>query len=521
MPSTFFKLSPTRRVSFAPFPRLITLPDPPAPGAITPAMVVSYPDTDGTPQRVSVVDNVTTITGVAPFSVRFFLGGTRSEQPDGDDDIGALWGIDYLMEYGDAAETGTWPYSGQPRGQDQSGTVHSHTYRNAGTFEARATATDSADASAFIRVIVQVTAPGAGVDLTPGVIPTWADDTVYNAPAGGTWGSTNFNGRSNIIIRKTGEGPDPVFGTITLDGRNEPNFAITRTRGIRFLNCDVANVTWGNVGFDNCTFVGGRVRTLSAPGMQYAADQLIVNSRTAQQAQNVRFPRGLFLHEVGEINPVVGANYVCIGEIRGLSIKGSHLNRTDVVTTLTEHNFRGIYEESEQRHNLITNPTTASRSYIKLNGWSCTVGVDLTDSGGGIPVANGVPDAWPESGMAIELLPDAETAEGARVLGIPSSNVCIIDNFLGSAEDGPTEANVGAGPENNDPLEPGQGCELVMFKRNNWYQVDIEYNASLTGRGLGMQECFFNSGAGAAVGVSAGVDHPRRTPDGWEGPYFT
>lgn len=471
-------------------------------------------------RRWQVVSDGDTIYGVAPFSVEFFGGDTRSIEEDADDDVGAWWNVGTLINYGENLG-GNWSISGRPRDTDRGAPMWGHTYTVPGTHECRVTNEDNGARQSFIRLNVVVTAPGAGVDMTPGVLPVWADNTVYNAPAGGSWGNTNFNGRTNIIIRKVGEGADPIFGIVTLDGRNEPNFAITRANGIRFLNCDVARVTFGNVGFDYCSFVGGRVRTLALPGMQYSRDQLIENNRTAQQAANVRMFRGFFLHNTGELNPVPGTDYVCIGEGRGMHWKNVWARRTDVVGVDTEHNLRGVYAYSSFRHVLFTCETPTFRSFNKFNGWDCILGVNLADSGGGIPVANGVPDQWQDDETLVEMVSGAPTAGTARRRGLPSTHIALADNIYGSAADGEPEANVGAGPENNDALQPGQGCELVSHEYSVWYRETITYNASYTGRGVGMRQCFFNMGAGSAVGISAGTDHPRRTPDGWEGPYFT
>lgn len=493
----------------------------PAPSSgITPAMTVGYMDTSNVRHWDSVTDGVTTITGVAPFLVEFFGGDTRSEETDADDDVGAWWNIGYHIDYGEALG-GTWSRSGRPKDTDRGGPMFAHTYTTAGTFECRMTCRDSAGNQAFIRVNVVVTMPEVDVVMTSGVIPTWTDNTVYGAPAGGTWGDFNTNGRSNIIIMKTGEGADPVFGIWTVDGRNETNAVINRTNGVRFWNCDVARMTCGNVSFDYCGVVGGRLRTIALPGMQYSRDQLIENNRTAQQAANVRMLRGMFLHDCGEVNPVAGTDYVQIGEGRGCHWKNVWARRTDVVGVQTEHNLRGVYAYSSFRHVLFTCETTAFRSFNKFNGWDCILGVDLTDSGGGIPVANGVPDEWQADDTLVEMVPDAPTAGTARRRGLPSSRIALSDNVYGSAADGEPEANVGAGPENNDALQPGQGAELVSHEYSIWYRTTITYNASYTGRGVGMRECYFNMGAGSAVGISAGTDHPRRTPDGWEGPYFT
>ena len=267
-------------------------PPPPPPGSVTPVLYAGYMDASGNRQWTTVVDNVTTISGTAPFFVEFYGGDSVSAQTNSDTPDEAFHNLGFLINYGENLG-GNWSLSGLPRDTDRGIPMFAHTYTTAGTHQARLTCRDSAGNQAFIRLNVVVSAPGAGVEMTPGVIPAFADNTVYNAPAGGVWGdiTSQLTGRRNVIVRKTGSGADPVFGTVTLDDRNNSNTTITRSGGIRFLNCDVAQVFWGNVGFDYCAFVGGRVRSLNPAPMENAADQLIVNNRTELQFSNVELPR--------------------------------------------------------------------------------------------------------------------------------------------------------------------------------------------------------------------------------------
>lgn len=474
---------------------------PPA-STVTPAMTVGYVDTSGNRQWTSVVDNVTTISGTAPFSVEFYGGQSVSEQTDSDTADEAFWNLGFLINYGENLGT-TWSNTGLPVDTDRGIPMFAHTYTTAGTHQARMTCRDSAGNQAFIRINVVVSAPGAGTDMTSGVIPTFTSNTVYNAPAGGTWGNiTNqLNGLHNIIIRKSGTGADPVFGEVSLDNRNEPNTAITRTRGVRFLNCDVASVTWGNVGHDYCSFVGGRVRVLAPPNMFYAADQVIAQGMTSQQAQNVRMARGLFLHNTGQLGDS-GAGYVIIGEMRGLHMK----NVTSVKASTGNHNIRGVFAYSSFRHCLLNNTVAGSVSYWKFQGWECTTGVSL-------PANKGTPDPWPSTDMVV-------TAAGGRVLGLPSTNVAVVDCDMGLTGSDQPDANAGFGPENNN-VEAAQGCELSGFEYCNWFWTTNWYTIDLSGRALGRRNCKLNDGAGADVDVAAGTNHPNRTPDGWDGPFYT
>lgn len=474
---------------------------PPA-STVTPVLSVGYVDTSGNRQMTSVIDGVTTITGVAPFFVEFHGDLSVSEQTDSDTPQEAFWNLGFLINYGEALG-GNWSVSGRPKDTDRGFPIFAHGYTTVGTHQARMTCRDSAGNQAFIRVNIVVTAPGAGTNMTSGVIPTFTSNTVYNAPAGGTWGNiTNqLNGLHNVIIRKSGSGADPVFGNVYLDSRNEPNTAITRSRGIRFLNCDIANLTWGNVGHDYCAAIGGRVRVLTIPNMYYAADQVLAQGMTSQQAQNVRTAKGLLLQDTGQLGDT-GGGYVIIGEMRGLHLK----NVTSVKATTGNHNIRGVFEGTSFRHCLLNNTVAGSVSYWKFQGWECTTGVSL-------PTLKGTPDAWPSTDMVV-------TAAGGRRLGLPSSRVAVVDCLHGLSGSDQPDANAGFGPENN-VAEPAQGCELAGFEYCNWFWTTNWYDIDLTGRYLGRRECFLNNGAGGSVNVSTNVNHPNRTPDGWAGPTYT
>jgi len=476
-------------------------PPPPPPGSVTPALVVGYMDASGNRQWTTVVDTVTTITGTAPFLVEFYGGDSVSAQTDSDTPAKAFHNLGFLMNYGEDLG-GNWSLSGLPRDTDRGAPVFGHTYTTPGEHQASLLCRDSAGNQNLIRVNVVVTAPGAGVTMTPGVLPTFADNTVYNAPAGGTWPNiTNqLDGRRNIIIRKTGSGADPVFGTVTLDGRNEPNATITRTGGIRFLNCDVATVTCGNVGFDYCAFVGGRVRQINLPPMLNGANEIFAQSRTALQASNVRMIRGLMLQDTGVLGESNAAGYNLIGEGRGFHFK----NVASIKTSTAQHNIRGVFTYSSFRHGFLRNTVAGSVSFFKFQGWGATA-------------ASNTPDPWRDDDTVVDY-------PAGRVLGLPSSRLVIVDNIIGQAGDPNPSANAGAGPQNNLPTSP-EGCELVSFEYNRFAATTQWFTIDLSGRNLGARENRLNLGAGAVVDVAAGTNHSEfpagRIPPGWQSPYMT
>lgn len=470
--------------------------EPPPAGAVTPALTVSYVDTSGNPQNTAVVDNVTTVTGAAPFFVSFNAYGFVSTVTDADTADKAFCTLEYLFEFGEARGT-TWATTGRSTDTERGGPVCGYGYETPGTYQCRVWGRDSAGNQGYIRLNVVVTDPGAGTNMTSGVIPTFASNTVYNAPAGGTWGdiTSQLNGLHNVIIRKSGSGADPYFSSVSLDNRNEPNSAITRTSGVRFLNCDIGNLTYGNVGFDHCAAINGRVRMLTLQNMYSAADQLLVNNRTQQQCENVRMARGLLLQNTGELGDS-GGGYVLIGEIRGLHLRGI----TSTKTSTGQHNTRGVFKESSFRNCVFNNTTAGSVSYLKFQGWECTAGPN-------------VPDAWPSTDMVV-------SGAGGRRLGLPLSMVCVSDCIMGLAGSDQPDANIGLGPENNINGEPAQGCELSRIDHcvtpwtTQWYTVD------LSGRYLACRDYRLNNGAGALLDVGENTAHTNRTPPGWDGPTY-
>lgn len=470
--------------------------EPPPSGAVTPALTANYVDTGGVARSTPVIDNVTTITGEAPFFVSLNAHGFVSTVADADTADKAFCTMEYLHEFGEARGT-THPNTGRSTDTERGGPVVGYAWETPGTYPYRVWGRDSAGNQGYIRLNVVVTAPAAGVNMTSGVIPAFADNTVYNAPAGATFPNiTNqLDGRVNVLIRKTGSGADPTFGTVTLDGRNQPNTAITRSKNIRFLNCDVARVEYGNVGFDNCAFVNGRVRALQLQNMFYAADQVINTGMTSQQAQNVRMARGLLLQNTGALGDS-GAGYVLIGEIRGLHLRGI----TSTKTSTGQHNTRGVFKESSFRNCVFNNTADGSVSYLKLQGWECTAGPN-------------VPDAWPSTDMVV-------SGAGGRRLGLPLSMVCISDCIMGLSGSDQPVTNIGMGPENNINGEPAQGCELSRIDHcvtpwtTQWYTVD------LSGRYLACRDYRLNNGAGALLDVNENTTSTNRTPPEWGGPTY-
>ncbi len=487
----------------------VDLSTPPS-GAVTPVLEASYA-IGATRYRTSVIDNVTTISGTAPFSVTFDAYGSVSTASDCDTALKGFVNLRFSYNFGEARGT-TWGTTGLSTDTERGGAVAGYTFETPGTHQVILNIEDSAGNSQPIRVNFVISAPGSGVAMTSGVIPTFADNTVYDAPAGGTWGdiTSQLRGKVNVIIRKSGGGADPVFGTVTLDDRNEPTGTVTRTIGVRFLNCDVAKVTCGNLGFDYCSFVNGRVRAIELPTWYSAADQAVANkaTRTVEQGYNVRTPRGLFLQNTGDLGEPSGSDYVLfVDGLQELHLRGVTLTKD----TVGQHNLRGVLRKSSIRNCIHRNIVAGTTSFNKLQGWDCTVGVSL-------PGQHGTPDAWPEDDTVVAFATGGDN-KPTRILGLPSSRVCWSDTIMGPSGSNQPTTNFGAGPENNN-VEPAQGCELITV---DYCYSDIAtpwFQPSATGRFIRF-DYRYGGANGTQFTVSEGTDQPNRVPDGWNGPYYS
>ncbi len=492
----FLKIGTTGLIISAGMLATVPVDAAPEPSGITPVLTAEWVDTSGVLHTTEVIDGVTTISAVVPFSVEFSAIGTVSTLEDSNTVAKGAHALGFHYHFGEET-TETWATTGQPKVIQRGPPVAGYVFRETGTKQVVLKIRNSAGAQEQIRCNLVLSAPGAGTNMTSGVLPTFVSGGVYNAPAGGVWPdiTSQLNGLHDIIIRKTGSGADPRFGEVSLDNRNEPNFPITRSSGIRFLNCDVARVKFGNVGFDGCAFVGGRVRALELYNMYSAAEQLIAQSRTAQQAQNVRMARGLFLHDTGEMNDS-GGGYVVIGEMRGLHVNGAVMRKTSTA----QHNTRGVFMNTTFSNCLITNSVAGSVGYFKGQGWECTNA--------------STPDPWPDNGMVVAVDGDGLPT---RILGLPIWTTYCTDVIFGDSGSDQPDANGGYSPENNNP-EADQGAGWCSFDfcrtvwTSTWYTFD--------GSGQYIRSDYrLNMGAGAQVGTAMGVNHTNRVPPGWNGPY--
>lgn len=490
-------------------------PPPPPSGAVTPALTLSYLDGDGVRHRTPVIDGVTTITGPAPFSVTFDAGGSLSTASDANTADLAFVNLKYLFNFGENRGT-TWATTGRPTDTERGGPVAGYTFETVGTHQPAVQVTNSLGQQSTITCTVVVTALGAGTDMTPDVLPAFVNGGVYNAPAGGTWPNigSHLNGLHNVTIRKVGSGADPYFPEVNLESRNEPDGTVTRTRGIRFLGCDVGKVTCGNLGFDYCSFTNGWVRCVELPTWYSAAEQAYSNrdTRTPDQGRNVRTPRGLFLQSTGVLGQPAGSDYVMfVDGLQELHLRGVTLRKT----TGGQHILRGVLYRSSIRNCIEEATGETPTSINKLQGWDCTLGLSL-------PSNTGTPDEWPEDDTVVAFNPVAPGGDGKpnRMLGLPSWMVCWSDCILGPAGTSQPTTNFGVGPENNIPDQPAQGAGRIAVDHCYSGFTTPWYEPSATGKAIRF-DYRYGGPDGTQFTVAEGTHQPLRVPAGWDGPYFT
>lgn len=471
----------------------------PPPVGLTPALRVGYVDADGERHwDLAASDGSTTISGTAPFLVDFWAGESRSVALDATDDVGAYWNLGYRLEYGEGLG-GTWPISGRSRDYDDGQPMFARAYTVPGTHTATLQVADSEGRQRSISLTVEVLAPPAeGVLMTSGVIPDFQNDTVYDAPAGGTWGDIGgqLNGRRNVIIRKAGEGADPVFGTVQFDGRNIPDAPVTRTAGVRFVNCDIGNVTGGSVAFDYCGVVGGRLRRVEPPSAQeYWWGRVFSDALSQNAANNVRYLRGLFLWDCGEINETYG--YPLFGGGRGVHVIGCSLKSI----SQGFHVVRGVFAYSSFRHTQ-TALMPWGYGYYKIQGQPTTA-------------SDGYPDSWDDMDRVGDYASE-------RYFGLPSQAVAIQNVVMGA--NGDTQPSTNVDIKYGEP-DQTQGVELAGVEDSVYHGRDEDwFPVRLAGRGLGARNVRLSDGAGGIVSVVA-PDGPEGIPGGsggpWDGPYIT
>jgi hypothetical protein len=470
--------------------RRISAPPAPDPEGIEASLLVEYIDQSGNQQRTTVASGSTTITGTAPFLVGFDATASRSESEGCDTVFGAFHLMGYRFNFGEGLG-GNWPIVATPLDEYLGAPITHYAFTEIGSHTVRMRAKDPDDREQTITLTVVVEDPGAGTNISEGGSwPTWASNTVYNLAAGtdhSAKGNIDLNGLHNVLIRKTGEGADPIVSNFRPDARTLSGSSITQTKHCRLWGVDCASMTWGAHGHLYCGVIEGRCRTLGwAPG-EYQWDHDV---DTEQKALNLRWPRGCFFWRCGEINANAGG-HIIITSGRSMVFRGVDLHKNSGGSGT--HLMRGIYDRLDISHCRVWSTATVV-TYMKIQG-----------GGGG--------DDWPENDVV------GIWGVGREILGTKYCN--IRENQFGVSGDTNPDGNVQFEPESNDTELPDQYASISCYEDNVWFEAtQAGANISLGGRSLMARNNLLNMGAGSNHGVTTSFN-PNRIPDGWDGPYIT
>lgn len=458
-------------------------------------VVAEYVDTSGVTQNATA-DNTTTptISGVAPFSVFFDASGSRSEDPNADDEIGAWMYMNYRFNIGTGA-TGTWSISGMQKNQIEGAPIAGFVFEVAGTHTVTVTVRDTEGRQGSITMTVEVSAPGAGATInTGGSWPAWASGGVYNLAAGtdhSAKGAINLNGLHNVLIRKTGAGADPIVSSLNWDTRTNVDSVAARTRGCRIDGINVGAISESPIGHLYCSVLnhGGSFYYNSTPVWWYWQQ-----ASTTTQKNNMCYPRGAMFWNCNEITSG-GDNYVFIWTAKNLTIRNCDLNKT--AGDGGQHVFRGTYSGLDLRGNRFRS-AVVTMSYNKIHGFNNGSTFDAWRSDDRFGLAGGAGYEYVTRQIAIE----------NNIYGAAGSN-----NNVGT--------NIELMPENDDAGEPRQGVELASVQGNVWYvSTNIGMATSFGGRGIVYSNNRLNMGAGSGVAISTS-SRTNRIPVGWDGPYLS
>lgn len=494
-------------------------------GALTAALFADYVDSSGTFQQTEVVDGVTSISGVAPFLVKFRGYDTRSTELDGDDAEGGFRHIGYRFNYGEALGT-TWSYPdgfSYSKDEDTGPPISYRAFRTAGTYTVRMKAKDSADNEDTVSLTVVVAASSTlttvNIPVSDGAWPTWVSSRRYTLDAGGdysSFGAIDIRSLHNIVIEKTGSGADPIVSECKFDGRVYYNSAVTRTAHVRLVNIDCGGHHGYPVGFDFCGYIGGRCRNMGFESTTfYWQDRCSLGTRA--EADSVRYARGLFFWECGEINEQDPATYgsydyvVPAPVIHSMCFYGVNLRHRTQMTNMTiaEHNIRGSWGETVWRYCKIEND-------LPRGSWVKGTGHTKPD--------HGAPDPWHADMLVGDY--DTQIALGTvngypgGMYGVPGQRSFFHNvQFHDSGSTYPS-AYIGFGPQNNDNDGTSEACELCGYEDCVIYGTGSGGGANFTGLNLFMRNVRLEMGTGAYVGMTSTGSGSIKTSPGYDTGYL-
>lgn len=478
---------------------------------ISPALYVEYIDTSGNFQGVDVVDNVTTITGVAPFLVHFDALGSRSAIASANTKPGAWQNLGYRLNYGEGLG-GTWTYGGgASRDEDLDDPYFGRVFTHVGLNQVRLKIKDLSGNEATIGFNVVVTAPPTPVNIpvSAGAWPTWVNNTQYTLDAGGNYtgfGTMNFVGKHNILISKNGSGTNPLVGTFSptdtqLSGLGT---AVVSAKNIRTLNINVQVFRIGICGFQYCGVIGNTLE------MRMSYDSPIFyyehNADTPTKRDNLRYPRGVFLQDVFLQSDAVDNVYIMINYFR-------RLHMINVVTHKNgglgggsgEHSFRNVHECCSFRYCNFYSTTSVASTCFKAQGLGASTGP-----------GTGTPDVWPTGNDD-----RFGASDGSRIFGYPHSGLAVNRCQFGRAGEILPNYAWSAAPQNDVELK-AEGVEYTAVENCLGFGTDVNLlnpNAvDLGGRYLLVRNFRMNMGTGGYTYLGNGDKNPNVIPAGWHGP---
>lgn len=481
---------------------------------IFPHLEIEYVNTNGTRTRTEVESGVTSITCVAPCIVSFDATGTLSNASDGDTEPEAIYNIGYRFNFGEGIG-GHWDYpayadvNDRPlKDEDVGPPITTYVYTVPGSYTARLRVRDSEDNEDTISFAVNISDPGAGVDISTGDgdWPDFQSDTVYNLDGDYTsFGPVDTTGLKNVVFRrKPGASSDPTIGAWVIESR-QPNSSaaanpLTRSINIRMWNVNITgNITYAAIGVDYVGVIGGEMTGIDldpSEAFYYNASDVTGEARLG----NIRYSRGIVLWDCGEVTEQGNGYPVFASPIRAFHARNVVFNKTG--GSSGAHAFRGIFSHGSVRSSLMTN-SAASSSYIKIYGDS----VNATYPFG---------TEWRSDDLVGH-------TTGTKTRYIYSTHKFFMSQIqLGRAGHTLPTSNVGCGPQSNS-AGPDEPISMCGFEDMVWYETTNvstgDQDAEMSGQYLAMRNMKKNMGAGSEVSKQVGV-HTNRMPPGWDGPYL-
>ena len=313
---------------------VVTVTAAPDPVELSPEVEVEYVDASGVRTLTSVVDGVTTISGVAPFLVKFDASGTRAptafaaQSTITDPEAYAFLMVGYRINYGEN-RGGTWAYpagAGFSRDEDTGSPIFSYVYTTAGSHTVQLKTRDELGNEEVVNFTINVSSPSTTtlIPVSDGAWPTFVSGERYMLEAGGdysSFGTLETGGLHNIVFEKTGSGADPIISVFSPDGRSKfdsTQMTEFRAAHIRLVNIDIGIFSEGQRGFDYVGVIGGVIRRhIGGP------QSFFWHEGTDIIRSNVRFARGFFLQDTEVRSTSAESGYVLIGTFHGLHARNT------------------------------------------------------------------------------------------------------------------------------------------------------------------------------------------------------